>query len=204
MVMTYASLQADIASYINRSDLTAQIPQWIEFAEKRIRRDIKINGFEIFTTSTMSIGDNEITRPARLLKVKFFYITVAGEYKPLRRRAHDFIRAYSPLPSVTGEPVYYADWGPDNFIVAPTPASAYPFYLAYYEELEALSVSNTTNWLTENAPQLLLYAALLEAAPFLDNDPRLVVWQKEYEKYAAAVQTESDDFRTDEFSGVAP
>jgi hypothetical protein len=59
-------------------------------------------------------------------------------------------------------------------------------------------VSNTTNWFTSYAPDLLLFGALLEAAPFLDNDPRIAVWEGFYNRAFKSVQIED---RAERFTG---
>jgi hypothetical protein len=53
-----------------------------------------------------------------------------------------------------------------------------------------LDDTNQSNWLTEYAPQLLLYASLLEATPFLKNDERIGVWQQMYDRAAQALNGE--------------
>ena len=60
----------------------------------------------------------------------------------------------------------------------------------YYELPPLLSSVNQTNWLTEYAPQLLLYGTLLEATPFLKNDERIGVWQQFYDRALNALNTE--------------
>ena len=47
-----------------------------------------------------------------------------------------------------------------------------------------------TNFLTEYAPDLLLYATLLEAAPFLKKDERIQTWQQMYDRAAQAFDGE--------------
>ena len=76
-----------------------------------------------------------------------------------------------------------------NFIFGPYPGN-FDIVGVYYGRFSALSVSNTTNWFTSYAPDLLLYAALLEAEPFLMNDPRIPMWQQFYNRAFKSVQGE--------------
>ena len=64
----------------------------------------------------------------------------------------------------------------------PVPSFADNLQIAYYTKLPALSATNTTNWLTANAANLLMYASLLEAEAFLVNDPRIPVWKTAYDE----------------------
>ena len=59
---TYSDLQTSIANYLARSDLTSQIPDFITFAENRLRRELRIRQMlKSVTTATVS-GDNESTQ----------------------------------------------------------------------------------------------------------------------------------------------
>ena len=62
--------------------------------------------------------------------------------------------------------------------------------MLYYELPPLLDESIQTNWLTEYAPQLLLYGTLLEATPFLKNDERIATWQQYYDRAAAMLNGE--------------
>jgi len=83
-----------------------------------------------------------------------------------------FLQTYTPDESTTGEPRYYAVFDVDNFIVAPTPNSAYASELHYYyrpQSLTALADSGTT-WLSENAEMALLYGSLIEAYIYMKGE----------------------------------
>ena len=49
----YTTLQATIANYLARSDLTASIPEFIRLAEDRLSRDLRIRQtLKLATTTT--------------------------------------------------------------------------------------------------------------------------------------------------------
>jgi hypothetical protein len=100
------------------------------------------------------------------------------------------VRKYWPNREQTGVPLFYAEYDYNNWIVAPTPDAAYPFEVLIYQLLPLLDDANQTNWLTDYAPQVLLYGALLEATPFLKNDERIQVWQTMYDRAAQALNGE--------------
>ena len=62
--------------------------------------------------------------------------------------------------------------------------------ILFYEQVRFLGPDFQTNWLTEYAPDVLLYATLLEATPFLKNDERVQVWQAIYDRSAQALNGE--------------
>jgi len=76
--------------------------------------------------------------------------------------------------------------------------------MAFYEKFTALgdgtSGTVTSNWLTTNAPDVLLYGALLEAEPFIKNDERIRLWLSAYE---GAVKKIQDADARDRHSGSA-
>jgi hypothetical protein len=72
------------------------------------------------------------------------------------------------------------------------------FTLHYFADIEPLSDSNTSNWLLEDAPDIYLYASLLEAEPFIKNDERIAVWSQALE---TAIKDLHDNDRNGQYSG---
>ncbi len=88
---------------------------------------------------------------------------------------------YKALHSITtGVPVAYAIRGDAAgtvfLLVAPEPDQTYALQCQYWAKLTNLSVANPSNrWLDEH-PDIYLYAALVESAPFLKDDERIQTW----------------------------
>lgn len=121
-------------------------------------------------------------------------VSAAMEKKKfLLTRSLEYLQTYWPDPSVLGEPGYYADYDYYHFILAPSPLRPYPMQLTYYQLPPLLDDSNQTNWLTDIAPNLLLYRALLEAEPFLKDDPRVATWQGLYAEQGQALTGQDMD-----------
>ena len=70
-------------------------------------------------------------------------------------------------------------------MIAPTPNAASTLEILYYEQ-PALGRYIAKQLATEYAPELILYASLLEATPFLKNDDRVQLWQGLYDRCAQA------------------
>jgi hypothetical protein len=198
--MTFASLQNDVRSYLERgaSAVTdplvyAQIPSLINFAERRISRDLKIQGFQTVVVTNLQAGVAVLVKPDRwreTISMNIGTSTNNNTRVQIFSRAYEYIRSYWPNDTQVAQPVFYADYNYTNWILAPTPDAAYPIEILYYELPVLLDENTQTNWLTQYAPNLLLYATLLEATPFLKNDERIPVWQAMYQSAAQALQGE--------------
>ena len=108
---------------------------------------------------------------------------------------------YWPNSSLTGTPLYYSDTDYQHWYLAPTPDQAYSFEVLYYERIAPLSSTNQTNWLTQYAPNAMLYGTLLQAMPFLKNDAR-AIFQQKYTEAITALKTE-DVARVGDRSAIA-
>jgi len=188
--MTYTSLVADITTYAERSDdpFLAQVDRFIMMAENRLASEAKLLGFQRVVTG--QLNGNTLTKPERWRKTKSFSLVIGGERHYLRERGYEYCREYWPVAATTGVPLFYADYDYNEYFLAPTPAAAYDFELIYWERPQPLSSSNQTNWTTEYAPQLLLYAAMLEAMPFLKTGERIPEFQGLYDRALAALNGE--------------
>jgi len=139
--------------------------------------------------ATMSANNAVIQKPARWRKTVSFNVTgSSGTPSPVFLRKYEYLLNYNTGGS-TGQPLYYADYDYDHWLVAPTPDAAYPFQVLYYERLAPLSSENQTNWLTQNAPNAMIFGTLLQAMPFLKNDQRQIFQQK----YTEAMQVLSNE-----------
>ena len=198
--MTFTTLQEDVRRYLERGATYAsdpvvyeQIPRLINLAERRISRELKIQGFINVVTGTLTVGQSVYSKPDRWRDTVSMNIGTGAQgnnRKTLFTRAYEYLLSYWPDRSATDEPIFYSDYDYDHWLIAPTPDAEYPFEILYYELPPLLDDVVQTNWLTEYAPQLLLYGTLLEATPFLKNDERIQVWQSMYDRAAAMLNGE--------------
>jgi hypothetical protein len=188
VAMTYSSLVLDLENYLQRYDdlIINQVPQFIMLAQQRIPRELKLLGFRSEVTGTFNgstLTDGLMAKPSDWRKTIAFYVgtgTNNNTHTPVFERDYDYIRTVFPDPSETGVPKFYGDADYNHWLIQPTPDAAYPFKIPYYGTLTMLDETTQTNWLTVNAPDLLLYASLLEAVPFVKVDERIQVWQGYY------------------------
>lgn len=187
--MTYDSLLVDMRRYLERGFTQAsdqivfdQLPRLITLAERRIARELKIEGFIRAITTPLSIGVSTYLKPDRWRDT--ISMTVNGT--PIQTRSYEYLRNYWPDEAQTASPQFYADYDYANWLIAPTPNAASTLEILYYEQPALLGPTLQSNWLTEYAPELILYASLLEATPFLKNDERVQLWQGLYDRCAQA------------------
>ena len=191
--MTYTSLLQDVRRYLERgftaeSDAIVyeQLPRLITLGERRIARELKIQGFIRAVTTPLQVGVAVYLKPDRWRDT----VSMTLNGTPIFGRAYEYLRSYWPNEAQTGTPQFYADYDYQHWVLAPTPNAASTLEVLYYEQPRFLGEEFQTNWLTEYAPDLLLYATLLEAAPFLKNDERVAVWQAMYDRAAQALSGE--------------
>ena len=197
---TFTTLQQDVQRYLERGATAAsdpvvyeQIPRLINLAERRIARELKVQGFIEVVTMALVPGQSVYDKPDRwrdTISVSIGTGTGLASRTSLFTRGYEYLRAYWPNESVTSTPEFYADYDFDHWLVVPTPDVAYPAEILYYALPPLLDDTLQSNWITEYAPDLLLYAALLEATPFLKNDERIATWQAMYDRAAATLNGE--------------
>lgn len=197
---TFTTLKEDVRRYLERGATFAtdplvflQIPRCINLAERNIATELKVQGDINVVTGTMAVGQSVYPKPDRwrdTVSVNMGTGTGYNTRKSLFTRSYEYARAYWPDSTATDEPNYYVDYNRENWLVVPTPDAEYPFEVLYYQLPILLDEANQTNWLTEYAPQLLLYRTLLELTPFLKNDSRIPVWQQMYDRAAAMLNGE--------------
>lgn len=191
--MTYDSLLDDVRRYLERgftaeSDqiVYEQLPRLVTLGERRIARELKVQGFIRAVTTPLQVGVAVYRKPDRWRDT--VSMTINGQ--PIFGRSYEFCRGYWPDESQTAKPAYYADYDYQHWLLAPTPNATDTLEILYYEQPRFLDDEFQTNWLTEYAPDLLLYATLLEAAPFLKKDERIQTWQAMYDRAAQALSGE--------------
>jgi hypothetical protein len=186
-INTYATLVTAVTEWLAREDATlvARAPDFITLAEAKFNRTLFHPRMETRTTLTVDTGatdpefldlpsDFQTMRSARLSgvtgkpRLAFMSQTQLEDYR-------------FSIDDVSDQPVYFSIVG-DQMELAPTPNEDYDVEIVYRARIPALTSGNVTNWLLTLAPDLYLYGALLESAPYTKKDDRVPLW-------ASAVQT---------------
>lgn len=195
-VLTYQTLTSSVQDYLERNDATlvSQIPLFIMLGERRVARDLKVLTLKIAITSNLVVNSSVFAKPTRWLNDSSFNIGTSTNFNTrvfLLQRSYEWCRTYWPDPTQTGQPKYYAsDYNYNFWYLVPTPDLAYPYEILYYETPQFIDETVSVNYLTANAPEVLLYATLLETASYLKDDERIPVWTDYYEKAKKALGEE--------------
>ena len=185
---SYDNLKTNIADYLARSDLTDKIPMFVSLAEKRLNRDLRLR--QTLQQSTYSLSDGfTVPTPTDFLEMKDIHIDANPIVNLNFKTVSQFYRLANS--SSNGVPVNYTLVS-DNFVLAPRPTGSSTINMTYYKIPRVLSDTNPSNEYLEVCPDLLLYASLVESAPFLMNDERLVTWEQLYTRGLTSI-TKSDE-----------
>ncbi len=192
--LTYDGLVNQVQAYMERNDiaLVDNIPVFIMLAQVRMSIEGKTLGIREFVTnqpgSPLSANNPVLTKPANWRTTESFYIGTGLNQNvrfPLQTVSYEVLRQYAPDDTYVSQPLYYSDYGFNNWIVGPTPDMDYPYEISYFQQITPIDSTNQTNWFTQNVPHILLFATLAEAIPFVKTDERLQIFEG---KYQAAMQ----------------
>jgi len=178
---TYANLKTEIANYLNRTDLTEYLDTFIDLAEARHSRDLRLREMENVSTATTTVsGTQSYDLPTGYLEMRYV-LYQSDPYNFLYFMAPpDFFRAFN-AGETSGTPKYYTIVG-SKIYLGPKPDAAKVLELGFFQRPTGLSDTNTTNAVLTDFPDLYLYASLAESAPFLVQDERLAVWAQLYKE----------------------
>lgn len=184
-ITNYSTLQAAIADYLNRADLTSQIQNFIQFAEADLNTRLRCREQIVRAEATSSAEFVQL--PADWLEAINLHI-IDGQ-QPLRYITLDEADIVNREQLYTSPHFYSLMNGAIEII--PEPAEDIDIEMIYYAKIQALSDQNTTNWLLTKAPDVYLYGALTHAAPFLMDDQRIPVFAQIYLTRTQALIDES-------------
>ncbi len=194
---TYSELKSSIANFLNRSDLTTEIQDdFIKLTEADFNSKLRVR--KMIAQSTLTIDSETEALPTGFLQVRDFYILSGSTKYPLRYMTPSQMDQVKGT-SVTGIPQAYTILG-DTFRFTPKPDSTYTGYINYYKKFDALSDTNTTNFILTDHPAIYLYGSLFHAANFLGgiNPQQVQSWTQ---MYATAMERLELNDREDQFSG---
>jgi len=208
MSFTYAQLQQAIQDYTENDETSfvTNLPLFIRQAEERILKGVQLNLFRKNVSGTMTSGNRFLAAPSDFLApFALSFVDSSGDHVFLQFKDPDFVQTFNPDATTTGNPRFYASFDVGNFILGPTPNSAYNVELHYFYRPLSLTagVSAGTTWLSTNAEIALLYGSLIEAYTYMKGDQDMMaMYEKRFAEAMSRMQVlgetkeVTDEYRT--------
>lgn len=206
MSLTYATLKTQTIARLHdeSTELADYLDTAIDLAELRLSRDLaQVTAFDATATGAFTASSPYITKPTDTVVPRYlrYRATATGEWRRLERKSLEYCQEYWPNENTTSTgPVYYADYDDTRYYVVGVPADTYGWQHGYKRRLPALTATNTTNWLTDDATDALFLAVCLECASFKQDKERIAEFTGLYGVAVQAIVNEHsrtlrDDYR---------
>lgn len=172
-ISTYAELQTAVGNWLDRDDLTARIPEFIDMAESYINDDLRCR--EMITEGT--INPSQVNKYISLPTGYLESIGMTDDLGEQLTQVHVDDLENMQYASSVGRPEFYSVTSRINF--ERVADSAYNFTFFYYKGLDI--ATDLTNAILTRYPNIYLYATLIQAEPFLKNEKRVNTWVQLYD-----------------------
>jgi len=174
MSFTYAQLETAIQDFTENSETSFinNLPVFIRSCEDRILTVVDLEFFRKNATSQTTVGDPYISVPPDYLASFSMQITTANYKDFLELKDVNYLQEYNNSVAIQTTPKYYGIFDVNNFILSPTPDLVYDIELHYYYRPASITAgaASGTTWLSENAPNALLYGSLVEAYTYMKGE----------------------------------
>jgi hypothetical protein len=163
--MNKQGIRNSVKALIARNDTTdAVIDSFIDQALARIQRILRVPSMEkMMKTTVAAESADSIVLPADYLKLKHLY-------QPTGPIEYVDVSTFMKTPDAPGNTpkIYTRIQG--SLMVKPTPPAGLVISMIYYGEIPDLVADTDSNFLSEIAPDLLIYTALSFAADYYIDD----------------------------------
>jgi hypothetical protein len=180
-IVDYPSLQTAVTEYLARDQdttLIARIPSFVQLAEAKFNRQLFVRQMESRAIAVVNLTSSEpefIALPADFQSMRRARLSSVTGKPGLEFRSGTQMDEYRfKTADVAAQPRYFTVFG-SEIELAPTPDQSYTIEMIYRANIPPLA-ANATNWLLAFAPDLYLYGALLESAPYIKEDGRIQTW----------------------------
>ncbi len=203
----YSDLTDNVRNYTETSTSVLSntiIQPFIESVEDKLRRTVDLNYYRKYDTATLTVNNPFLPLPSDWEATRYVQLIDGSDDRTfLIQKDISFMNEYAVDRTSAGAatPKYYAMWDQDTHYLAPTPNAALTVELAYTYKPAGLTSTNTSTWLSQNAPNVLLYGCILEALGYLKGPADMIqYYDKMYNQSVQALATyEMGRDRRDEF-----
>jgi hypothetical protein len=191
-ITTYAQLKTATANWLDRTDLTDRIPEFIELAEANFNRVIRQPDM-ITKNDSYSIAGQYTTLPTDTLEI-IRIVVDADPVITLEYLTPEELSERRATLSGTGKPYFFTIIGgsSNQLEVLRSPDQTYTSSIVYYTRIAALVNDSDTNWLLTDHPDIYLFGTLVEAEPYLKNDERVALWSTRLNTALSALRLQGE------------
>ena len=185
--MNFSELTTRVTQWAHRSDITPLMGTFVEMAEARLSRDIRVSKMEAALSSTAIDGNGEIALPAGFLAFKRVWPSATPE-STIEPQSLDYVKGRTS----NRRPYFYALTG--DAAVFDGVGSVEATYFTAIPSLES-----GENWLSTAAPDLYLYATLAEVYAYTRDTEMAAVSEA---KAQALIDRLNQTDKRDRFGGA--
>jgi hypothetical protein len=179
----YSAFVTTVENYLARTDLSSQIPDFIQMAQFRMTRDLRTE--RMLKVATTAPTDNKVAFPTDFLELREMHFQ--GNPPILLEFQSPDLFFRNGQTTLSGRSHYFTMLGTE-FQFAPSQDSSYTIQILYYAQPTFISSTVSSNLFLAYYPDALLYATLAEAEPYLMNDQRVVTWSSLYDRAIANIK----------------
>jgi hypothetical protein len=194
-ISTKAGLHTAVANWLNRSDLTDRIPEFIALTEAQLNRNLRTR--EMLVRKTSPLATQYVNLPPDYLEMTNIELTSTTPPKRLVYATSDRLDDYrNQQNDKTGIPAYYTIEG-TTIQILPTPDTTYTLQINYFRDISALAdlADSGNNWLLLAHPDIYLYGTLLQAGPYLMDPQSIGTWGTLYAQAMQELQLSDEKSR---------
>ena len=208
MSFTYDQLKQAIQDYTENDETSFvnNLPLFIRQSEERILKNVQLSLFRKNVSGALAANNRFLAAPTDFLApFSLSFVDSNSDHVFLEFKDPDFVQTFNPDSSTAGNPRFYAVFDVDNFILGPTPSTAYNVELHYFYRPASLTAgaNSGVTWLSTNAEITLLYGALIEAYIYMKGEPDMMaIYEKRFVegitglKMLGEAKEVTDEYRT--------
>lgn len=186
---TYTELKAAVASWLKDTSLTSQIVDFITLGEARINAELRVRSMEVQGSAVTVGGTPTVALPTGYRDAKWLYLATDPKIRLEYASGEQIAQTYAG--SSSGMPRVFAVEG-ENWRLGPTPDGVYTIQYLIHKTATPLSGSTATNVLFPRYNYLYLYAALIEAWNYLEDEAQVQKYEALYKRFLAIAKAEDD------------
>lgn len=181
--MAYVDVKNQFLGLLNRRDITPSLTDtFMGFGVQRIQRELRLPAMEK-TIALLTDGTAQFPVPGDFLEAISLYTNDNVNRQRLVRCDLQTILDYGKIP---GTPKFYHREDA-SFTVGPYPPANTSIYIHYHANASTLVADTDSNWITDIAPTLLIYAALSYSSDYYLDD-RKQLFEASYLQIAEQLQ----------------